>query len=112
MTGVQTCALPISNAIFEGNTVGEYLEVVHNNELKQLLFEFYSVSSDEDLISSCEKDWRFCIPKDIAVDGFIPRTPYVKLENDVNWKSLKSIEERLLVVVEEKRKSNQTTRRK
>lgn len=101
-----------SNAIFEGNTVGEYLEVVHNNELKQLLFEFYSVSSDEDLISSCEKDWRFCIPKDIAVDGFIPRTPYVKLENDVNWKSLKSIEERLLVVVEEKRKSNQTTRRK
>jgi hypothetical protein len=101
-----------SNAIFEGNTVGEYLEVVHDAELKQLLFEFYSVSSDADLISACEKDWRYCIPKDIAVDSFIPRTPYVKLENDDNWKPLSSIEERLLEVVEEKRKSNQATRRK
>lgn len=101
-----------SNAIFEGNTVGEYLEVVHDAELKQLLFEFYSVSSDEDLISACEKDWRYCIPKDIAIDGFIPRTPYVKLDDDPNWKSLSEIEERLLEVVEEKRKSNKTTRRK
>lgn len=101
-----------SNAIFEGNTVGEYLEVVHDAELKQLLFEFYSVSSDEDLITACENDWRYTIPKDIAVDGFIPRTPYVKLSDDPNWKQLSEIEDRLLQVVEEKRKSSQTTRRK
>ena len=62
------------NAIYQGNTVGEYLEVVHDEELKQLLLEFYSVSSDADLISACEKDWRYCIPKNIAVDEFIPRT--------------------------------------
>ncbi|HMS71271.1 MAG TPA: hypothetical protein PKD18_24175, partial [Saprospiraceae bacterium] len=101
-----------SNAIFEGNTVGEHLEVVHDENLKNLLYEFYSASTDEELITACESDWRYCIPKDIAVDGFIPRTPYVTLESDVNWKPLASIEDRLLEVVEEKRKSNQTTRRK
>jgi hypothetical protein len=98
--------------VFQGNTVGEHLEVIHDAELKKLLFEFYAVNSDEDLITACENDWRYCIPKDIAVDGFIPRTPYVKLENDDNWKPLSAIEDRLLDVVEEKRKSNQITRRK
>jgi hypothetical protein len=101
-----------SNAVFQGNTVGEHLEVIHDAELKKLLFEFYAVNSDEDLITACENDWRYCIPKDIAVDGFIPRTPYVKLENDDNSKPLSAIEDRLLDVVEEKRKSNQITRRK
>jgi hypothetical protein len=100
------------NAIFEGNTVGEHLEVVHSENLKNLLYEYYSVSTDEELITACENDWRFCIPKDIAVDGFIPRTPYVTLESDINWKPLASIEDRLLEVVDDKRKSNQTTRRK
>ena len=101
-----------SNAIFEGNTVGEHLEVVHNDDLKQMLLKFYGVKSDADLIAACESDWRFCIPKDIAVDGFIPRTPYVKLDADANWKPLAKLEDRLLQVVEEKRKSTKTTRRK
>ncbi len=101
-----------SNAIFQGNTVGEHLEVVYNQNLKSLLYKFYYASTDEELITACENDWRYCIPKDIAIDGFIPRTPYVKLEKDINWKPLTSIEDRLLEVIEEKRKSNQTTRRK
>ena len=101
-----------SNAIFEGNTVGEHLEVVHNETVKKMLYEFYKVKNDEDLIVACENDWRFAIPKDIAVAGFIPRTPYVKLENDENWKPLSTIEERLLKVVEDKRKSTKPTRRK
>lgn len=101
-----------SNAIFEGNTVGEYLEVVHDKKLKKLLHDFYSSSTDEELITACENDWRYCIPKDIAIDGFIPRTPHVILEGDINWKPLSLIEDRLLDVVEEKRKSNHTTRRK
>ncbi|MCA6380950.1 MAG: hypothetical protein IM574_13045 [Cytophagales bacterium] len=101
-----------SNAIFEGNTVGEHLEVVHDQELKSLLYNFYSASNDAELITACESDWRYCIPVDIAIEGFIPRTPYVKLESDINWKPLASIEQRLLQVVEEKRRSNQTTRRK
>lgn len=101
-----------SNAIFEGNTVGEYLEVVYNEEIKKLLYEFYKVTNDEDLIEQCQNDWRFVIPKDIAVDGFIPRTPYVKLENDEFWRPISELEERLLSVVEEKRKSTQPSRRK
>lgn len=101
-----------SNSIFEGNTVGEHLEVVHSVATKEMLYKFYKVKSDEELIAACESDWRFVIPKDIAVDGFIPRTPYVKLSNDENWKPLSKIEERLLEVVEEKRKSAKTTRRK
>ncbi|MBI4647425.1 MAG: hypothetical protein HY738_12765 [Bacteroidia bacterium] len=104
-----------SNAIFEGNTVGEHLEVVHSAELKEMLYGHYGVRTDEDLILSCETDWRFCIPKDIAVDGFIPRTPYVKLEDDENWKPISEIEERLLQVVDDKHKrksSKKSTRRK
>jgi len=101
-----------SNAIFAGNTVGEHLEIINNDELKQMLYEFYQVGNDIDLIAKCESDWRFCIPKDIAVAGFIPRTPYVRLWNDENWKSIAEIEQRLLQVVDEKRKSTRTTRRK
>lgn len=100
------------NAIFQGNTVGEYLEVVHNLELRKMLYDFYKVKNDEDLISACENDWRFCIPSDIAEAGFIPRTPYVKLKNDKNWKSVKEIEKRLLKVVQEKRLAMQSSRRK
>jgi hypothetical protein len=101
-----------SNAIFEGNTVGEHLEVIHDAEIKKLLYEFYEVDNDIELIAKCEIDWRFCIPKDIAKDGFIPRTPYVKLRNDSNWRPISEIENRLLQIVEEKRKSSKTTRRK
>jgi hypothetical protein len=93
-----------SNAIFEGNTVGEHLEVVHNEALKQMLYEHYETDNDIDLIVKCENDWRFCIPSDIAEGGFIPRTPYVKLANDDNWKPISEIERRLLEVVDEKHK--------
>lgn len=101
-----------SNAIFEGNTVGEHLEIVHDKQIKEMLYEYYEVENNIDLIAKCESDWRFCIPKDIAVDGFIPRTPYVRLKEDVNWKPIAEIEERLLHVVDEKRRSAQPMRRK
>lgn len=101
-----------SNAVFESNTVGEFLEIINNEELKQKLYAFYEVKNDIDLIAKCENDWRFCIPKDIAIDGYIPRTPYVRLNNDENWKPIAEIEQRLLKVVDEKRKSIRPTRRK
>jgi hypothetical protein len=101
-----------SNAIFEGNTVGEYLEVVHDDNLKTMLFDHYGVSSDEELIHACENDWRFAVPEDIAVGGFVPRTPYVRLTDDENWRPLNEIETRLLRVVEEKRRISQTSRRR
>lgn len=103
-----------SNAIFEGNTVGEHLEVVHDRETKQMLYEFYEVNNDIDLIVKCENDWRYCIPSDIGEDGFIPRTPYVKLLNDPNWKPISQLEDRLLEVVDikYKKKTAKSSRRK
>jgi hypothetical protein len=93
------------NAIFEGNTVGENLEVIYNPEFKELLYKHYRVKNNLDLIESCRNDWRLCKPKDIAEKGFIPRTPYVMLRQDRNWKTAEKLESVLLEVVNEKRKS-------
>lgn len=101
-----------SNAIYEGNTVGEYLEVVYNEDLKKMLYDFYHVEDDASLVTACEKDWRFAIPSDIAEEGFIPRTPYVKLEYDVNWLSIGNLETRILEVVDLKRHQDRGSRRK
>jgi hypothetical protein len=103
-----------SNAIFEGATVSEMLEVIHDTETKNMLYWFYDVTSDEQLVSKCEQDWRFCIPTDIAENGFIPRTPAVLLSNDPNWKPIAEIETRLMDIVNEKRNAAKAkaTRRK
>ncbi|MCI0715784.1 MAG: hypothetical protein L0Y77_05620 [Chlorobi bacterium] len=101
-----------SNAIFEGKTVGEHLEIVHDPDIRQMLLEHYKAKNDLELINVCSNDWRFCIPKDIAEKGFIPRTPYVKLNSDENWKNLEQLELRLLKVVEEKWKSNSQAKRR
>jgi hypothetical protein len=100
-----------SNAIFEGNTVGEHLEVVHDAGTKAMLYEHYGVTNDVELILKAESDWRFCIPSDIAEGGFIPRTPYVKLADDDNWKALSELEARLLEVVDERHHASRTARR-
>ena len=98
-----------SNSIFQGNTIGENLEIIHKPGIKELLYQHYSVSNDHDLIDASFDDWRYCIPEDIAEEGFIPRTPYVRLTNDPNWRPLPELEARLLEVVENKR--SQTSRR-
>jgi hypothetical protein len=94
-----------SNAIIQGNTVGENFELVHNLAAIEALKTHYGVTSDIQLISAAENDWRFCIPTDIAIDGFIPRTPYVKLSNDPNWRPLSELETRLLQVVQSRREN-------
>ena len=76
-----------------------------------MLLDFYKVKANQELIDACENDWRFCIPSDIAEGGFIPRTPYVLLSGDANWHGLDRLESRLLEVVEEKRRTNQKSRR-
>jgi len=102
----------VANAIFQGGTISEDLEVVHNAELKKMLFEFYAVNNDSDLINATENDWRFCIPEDIAENGFVPRTPYVVLDDDQNWRPVSELEERLIEVVNQRRQDrNQTSRR-
>lgn len=92
-----------ANAIYQGNTVGEELEIVHNERIKHLLFDFYQVKSKANLIIACQNDWRFAIPSEIAIDGFIPRTPYVKLFEDKNWWKVDSLEDKLMKIIEQKR---------
>lgn len=100
------------NSMYQGNTVGEHLEIVHKKGVKPFLFDHFGVDNAQDLIKICQADWRFCIPTDIAEDGFIPRTPYVLLTEDPNWRPLDELEKRLLKIVKEKwNKNNQKDRR-
>ncbi|MEM6319893.1 MAG: hypothetical protein AAF960_19635 [Bacteroidota bacterium] len=100
------------NAIYQGNTVGGHLEIVHKKGIKPFLFNHYGVDNAKDLINICQSDWRFCIPSDIAEGGFIPRTPYVLLAEDPNWRPLNELEDRLLKIVKKKwNKNNQKDRR-
>lgn len=94
------------NAIYQGNTIGEELEVIYNENIKEILMEYYDVKNNTELIKACSADWRFCIPEDIAEAGFIPRTPYVKLYDDSNWKLIDELEKRLSNVVKTRRGSS------
>lgn len=101
----------VSNAIFQGGTVGETLEIVHDESLRQMLHNFYQTHSDDELRRATENDWRFCIPADIADNDYIPRTPFVRLENDTHWRPFNEIEQRLHQVVEAKRRTQTAIRR-
>jgi hypothetical protein len=92
------------NAIYKGGTVGEDFEIVEGPELRTLLNDFYHVRSNADLAKACYKDWRFCFPPEIAVDGFIPRTPSVRLTSDPIWKPVAEIEARLDELVTRRRR--------
>jgi hypothetical protein len=70
-----------------------------------MLYQHYNVTDDEELIKVCSADWRYCIPEDIAENGFVPRTPYVKLSDDPNWRPISEIETRLIEVVKQRRDS-------
>ena len=100
-----------SNAIFQGNTVGEELEVVHDERLRAILLNHYNAQTLHELIDACYRDWRFAIPSDIGVDGFIPRTPIVALEDDPFWRPISEIEERITQVVDAKRSTKHSSRR-
>jgi len=93
------------NAIFKGNTIGETLEVIEDTALKNILYEHYHVNNDLDLIAACAIDWRYCMPEDIAVNGFIPRTPYVSLSGDPHWRSISELNARLSVDIERLRRN-------
>lgn len=100
------------NAIYQGATVGEDLELIYNESAQQALRNHYDCESTEDIIQSAINDWRYCIPEDIGEDGYVPRTPIVKLNNDPNWRPLNELEDRLQEIVAEKvRNRNQTGRR-
>ena len=100
-----------SNSIFQGNTVGEELEVLHDESLRAILFEHYKVETLHDLVDASYRDWRFAVPSDIGIDGFIPRTPIVAIENDQFWRPISEIEERITQVVDMKRSTKHSSRR-
>ena len=100
-----------SNAVFQGNTVGEGLEIIHDKATKEMLYKIYNVSNDTELRKATENDWRFVLPDSIAVAGFIPRTPFVLFENDLFWKPINQIEAKILEVVEAKRNQQTASRR-
>lgn len=101
-----------SNALFEGNTPGETLEIIHDVVVKDMLYKHYFVYDDTELKKAAELDWRFCLPSDISIDGFIPRTPFVQLKGDPNWKPIAELETVLLDVVVVKRRKAQTASRR
>lgn len=91
-----------SNALYQDRT-DDYLELLNNDNMIEILYNHYNVNNDEDLIEHCNDDWRFVIPNDIAIDGVIPRTPYVALDNDAHWRKSEMLEDMLKKIVEVKK---------
>jgi len=94
------------NSIYKGNTISEHLEIIDDECMISILNKYYRVDNNVALLQKCQSDWRFCIPEDIAIEGFIERTPYVKLNNDPNWRPMKELEKRLMETLNKKRKNN------
>lgn len=93
------------NSIFKGATIRAELEIIQDEEILKILFADYRVDNLEELKNFINVDWRFVVSSDIAVNGFIPRTPYVLLANDPNWLPLDHIEDKMLEIVRERRKA-------
>lgn len=78
-----------SNALFAGGTIGEELELIDDGLLIELLNKYYGVVDEAALLQAATSGWRFVLPTNIAdVDGFIPRTPVVYLQDDPHWSPL------------------------
>lgn len=95
-----------TNSIIQGNTIGESFEIIRKPDIKEFLFKYYNAQDLRTLLNITENDWRVCYAKSISVNGYLPRTPYVKLQADENWKKIDELENLLMKVVEEKRKNN------
>ena len=89
----------LSNAIIQGRTVGDQLELLYDSDTVDILMSYYNVTDENELLEAANKDWRFVLPEDIAVDGFIPRTPYVLLQNDPYWRPLGELNQKLTELV-------------
>ena len=91
----------VSNAIFQGKTLGDRLEVLRDSKAVEYLKEHYIVTSQKKLIRKSYEDWRGCFPRTIAQeDNSIPRAPSVKMVDDQNWFPLRNLEPKLLPELE------------
>ena len=93
----------VSNAIIQGNTIGAQLELLHNEELLDIVKEYYEVGNNEQVLESAYNDWRFAISREISEDGYIPRNPVVRLRDDQNWHTLDSMQSVILNYIREVR---------
>jgi hypothetical protein len=103
------------NALFQPRTIGDKLELLHDQETLQTALDHYACSTGEELVGKASRDWRFVFPKDIAESGFVPRTPYVTMQEDPNWRPIEKLEELLLKLAAEKelvRKKHRTEYRR
>ena len=91
-----------TNALFAGATIGEELELIKNPALIQALMQHYNAANEAALLEAGAADWRFVLPPQIAVNGFIPRTPFVLLTNDPHWQPLNQLEAQLTAVVQQR----------
>ncbi len=100
-----------SNALFAGGTIGAELELIDDNRLIEVLYEYYGVGSKEELIQAADSDWRFVLPPEIAdVQGLIPRTPTVYLQNDPYWLPLAELPRKVEEVVRQRVASRRSRR--
>lgn len=87
----------LSNAVIAGATYSENFELIPDTRTVGRLCEHYGCDATyEALFEATYEDWRFAKAEDIAVDGVIPRTPAVRLENDPVWRPISEIEQALL----------------
>lgn len=100
-----------SNALYQEKT-DDYLELLDNSNLIEILFKHYNVSSKDELIEACNNDWRFAIPSEIAEGGVIPRTPYVALSDDEKWFTIENLHNKLMEIVALKRRTKQNKKRR
>lgn len=87
----------LSNAIIAGATYSEEFELVNDRRTVNKLAEHYHCApSFNELFDAAYRDWRFAMAEDIAINGVIPRTPYVLLDNDPVWHPIGELETYLL----------------
>ena len=91
----------VSNAIIQGNTIGDRLELLHDSEALELVKRHYAIEDDALLLEAAGNDWRFALSRQIAESGYIPRTPVVRLSDDPNWHTLDSMGTVLLGYLQE-----------
>lgn len=91
-----------ANAVFKGKTIGPDLIMTDDKEMIKILYGHYNVSDMLSLEEAINNDWRCVIPRDIAEDNYIPRTPYVLLKDDPHWVSISEIETKLMEVISRK----------
>lgn len=92
-----------SNAIIKGNTIGSTFQLINEPDLLKILQDHYGATSEIDLLRCAYSDWRFCVCTEIAVDGFLPRTPVVRLKNDPKWRPISEMEKTAIKLVEQRR---------